>query len=170
MADDVWIRPVDPRPLMFEARSAISGSAPASGLRVDAAQVVSMPLNGRTAVSDAGLRVEIENQGGLSITDAQIFRSGQVYRLPRIGGTLSTLLDPTRWEPFARQPNPPPDVGERFMEEVLARLQRQPSSPDVVAWFVGRLGDGPPAAGRAMRAGAYRLGFMPLRELSEDLP
>src|SRR3989475_6781169 len=138
---------VGPPPLTFAAPSATGGGAPASGLRVDAAQVVSMPLNGRTAVSDAGLRVEIDNRGGLSITDAQIFRGGQVYRLPRIGATLSTLLDPTRWEPFARQPNPPPDVSERFMEEVLARLQRQPSSPDAVAWPRGRLRPGPPGAG-----------------------
>ncbi len=170
MADDVWIQPVEPRPLTFDAPSAISGSAPASGLRVDAVQVVAMPLNGRTAVSDAGLRVEIDNRGGLSITDAQIFRGGQVYRLPRIGATLSTLLDPTRWEPFARQPNPPPDVGDRFTEEVLARLQGQPSSPDVVAWLVGRLGDGQPAARRSMRVDAYRLVVMPLRESSEDRP
>src|SRR3989475_4740482 len=149
---------VGPPPLTFAARSAISGSAPASGLRVDAAQVVSMPLTGRTAVSDAGLRVEIDNRGGGSITDAQIFRGGQVYRLPRIGATLSTLLDPTRWEPFGRQPNPPPDVGDRFMEEVLGRLQRQPSSPDVVAWLVGRLGDGQPAAGQSIRGNASRVG------------
>src|SRR3989442_8675665 len=84
MADDAWMQPVEPRPLTFDAPSAISGSAPASGLRVDAAQVVSMPLTGRTAVSDAGLRVEIDNRGGGSITDAQIFRGGQVYRLPCI--------------------------------------------------------------------------------------
>src|SRR5256712_7749805 len=153
MADDVGIQPVEPRPLTFDAPSAIGGSAPASGLRVDAAQVVSMPLNGRTAVSDAGLRVEIENRGGLSITDAQIFRGGQVYRLPRIGATLSTLLDPTRWEPFARQPNPPPDVGDRFMEGVLGRLQRQPPSPDVVALPLGRVARAGPAAGRADSAG-----------------
>src|SRR3989475_1471171 len=158
MADDVWIHPVEPRPLTFDAPSAISGSAPASGLRVDAAQVVSMPLTGRTAVSDAGLRVEIDNRGALNITDAQIFRGGQVYRLPRIGATLSTLLDPTRWEPFGRQPNPPPDVGDRFMEEVLGRLQRQPSSPDGVAWLVGRLGDGQPAAGQSIRGNASRVG------------
>src|SRR3989442_14160313 len=149
MADAVWIQPVEPRPSASPQPSAHCGAAPASGLRVDAAQVVSMPLNGRTAVSDAGLRVEIDNRGGLIITDAQIFRGGQVYRLPRIGATLSTLLDPTRWEPVGRQPNPPPDVGDRFMEEVLARLQRQPSSPDVVAWLLGRLGGGPPAAGPA---------------------
>src|SRR2546428_7423097 len=107
MADDVWIQPVEPRPLTFDAPSAISGSAPASGLRVDAAQVVSMPLSGRTAVSDAGLRVEIENQGGLSITDAQIFRGGQVYRLPRIGGALCTLLGPYQWGAVGRPPHAP---------------------------------------------------------------
>src|SRR3989442_6963607 len=162
MADAVWIQPVEPRPLTFDAPSAFGGSAPASGLRVDAAQVVSMPLNGRTAVSDGGLRVEIDNRGGLRITDAQIFRGGQVYRLPRIGATLSTLLDPTRWEPFARQPNPPPDVSERFMEEVLARLQRQPSSPDVVAWLVRRVGDGAPAAGRSNRVEGYPAGVKAL--------
>src|SRR2546428_11166940 len=99
MADDVWIQPVEPRPLTFDAPSAISGSAPASGLRVDAAQVVSMPLNGRTAVSDAGLRVEIDNRGALNITDAQIFRGGHVYRLPLIGPPLSTRLDPATLEP-----------------------------------------------------------------------
>src|SRR2546428_4232846 len=170
MAEEVWMQPVEPRPLPFDAPSAISGSAPASGLRVDAGQVVSMPLTGRTAVSDAGLRVEIDNRGGLSIPDAQIFRGGQVYRLPRIGATLSTLLDPTRWEPFARQPNPPPDVGDRFMEEVLARLQRQPSSPEVVAWLVGRLGDGQPTAGRSMRVDAHRLVLVPLRAPLEGRP
>src|SRR3989442_8670845 len=157
MADDVWIQPVEPRLLTFDGPSAISGGAPASGLRVDASQVVSMPLNGRTAVSDAGLRVEIDNRGALNITDAQIFRGGQVYRLPRIGATLSTLLDPTRWEPFGRQPNPPPDVGDRFMEEVLGRLQRQPSAPDVVAWLVGRLGGGQAATGQSHWVGRHRL-------------
>jgi len=171
MPDDARMQPVEPRPLTFDTPFALSGPAPVAGLRVDAAQVVPMPLVGRAVVNAAGLRVEIDNRSGLSIADARIFRGGQIYRLPRIGANVSTQLDPTKWEPFARQPNPPADVGDRFMEEVLARLPRQPPTPDIAAWLVGRIGAaGPTIVGRLMRVEAHQLVVVPLRDASERIP
>lgn len=168
--EDAWMQPVEPRPLTFDAPSAIRGTAPAFGLRVDATQVVPMSLDGRAAINAAGLRVEIDNRGGLTLTNARIVRGGQIYRLPQIGATLSVSLDPARWEPFARQPNPPVDVSDRFMEEVLAGLQRQPPAPGIVAWLVGRSSGALAVVGGAMRVEAHRLVVVPLRDASEKRP
>lgn len=167
-SEDVWMQPAEPHPLTFASPFSISGMAPASGLRLDATKMVPMSLDAQAVANAAGLRVEIDNRTGPSIDDARIVRGGQIYRLPRIGATLSVALDPTRWEPFARQANPPADVTDRFMEEVVARLQRQP--PDGIAWLVGRLGGGPTVGGPGMRVDARRLVIIPLRDASGGSP
>ena len=169
-AEDAWMQPAEPRPLTFDAPFAISGNAATSGLRVDATEVVPASLDGYAATSDAGLRVEIDNRGGPSIADARIVRGGQIYQLPPIGATLSLSLDPTRWEPFARQPHPPADVSDRFMEEVVARLQRQPPAPGGIAWLVGRVGGGHTVGGPALQVDAHRLIVVPLRAPLEGSP
>jgi hypothetical protein len=162
--DDSWVQPVEPRPLTFDGPSAISASALLSGLRVDATQVVPMPLQGRAVSDEAGLRAEVDNRSGVAITDAQIFRSGQVYRLARLGAKFSTVLDPARWEPFRRQPNPPATLHERAIEDVLVRLQQQRATPDTVAWLVGRLEDGRLVlAGRPMAVEAHQVVVVPLQ-------
>ena len=167
-AESVWMQLPEPHPLTFSAPFSISGMAPASGLRLDATEIVPMSLHAQAAVNAAGLRVEIDNPNGPSIDDARIVRGGQIYRLPRIGATLSVTLDPTRWEPFTRQANPPADVTERFIEEVVARLQRQ--APDSIAWLVGRLGRGPTVGGPGMRVDARGLVIVPLRDASGGGP
>lgn len=164
------VQPVEPHPLTFDGPRTVSGRAPVSGLRLDAQQIVSMPVEGRVTPDASGLRVEIENHSAVGIGDALVFRNGQVYRLPRLGESASVHLDPARWEAFARPANPPAAPGDRLLDEVLARLPRQPAGADA-AWLVGWIAD-PRLAfrGRPMEVEVYQLLVLPLRAVEQAAP
>lgn len=167
---DAGVQPVEPHPLTFDGPAAVSGRAPVFGLRLDAQQMVSLPVEGRVTSDASGLRVEVENRSALSIGDARVFRNGQVYRLPRVGQTLAVHLDPALWEAFARQANPPAAAGDRLLEEVLARLPRHPAGADA-AWLVGWIAD--PRLlfrGGPMQVEVHQLLVLPLRAVEQAAP
>lgn len=160
---EATVQPIEPAPLTFDGSGTISGSAPKTGLKFEVRQVAALAVEGRVDAGPEGLRLTISNRSGLQISGAMVFRGGQRYRLPRIGAQLSALLDPAGWEAAIRQPVPPPDTGDRLIEEVLARLQRRQSSPDVAAWLVGRIQDERLAVrGRPMQVESHQVLVLPL--------
>lgn len=101
----------------------IAGQAPPEGIRFELLQILPFAVRGTTALTAEGLHVEIENQSGLRIREPSIYLDGQTYRLTEIQTHLSTVLDPTKWEPADR-----PRIGS---DELERRVQQ---------WTFGRLG------------------------------
>lgn len=159
---DATVQPIGPASFIFDGPSAISGNAPTSGLKVEVQQLVALAVDGAVEAGPAGLRLGISNRTGSEISDALVFRNGQVFRLPRIGAQFSMHLDPAGWEEVVRQPVPPPGTGDRFIDEVLGRLRGQ-TFPDVGAWLVGRITDERlTVRGRPMQVESHQLLVLPL--------
>ncbi len=164
---DAAVRPVGPASLIFEGPSAIRGNAPASGLKVEAQQLVALAVDGAVEAGPAGLRLGISNRTGSEILDALVFRNGQVFRLPRIGPQFSAQLDPAGWVEAARRLAPPPGTEDRFIDEVLVRLRGR-TSPDAGAWLVGRITDDRLIMrGQPMQVESYQILVLPLPLIKE---
>lgn len=134
------LRAMEPAPLVLtDGGAVVNGTMPAGSVRFELTHLVPFPLRGRAVQDTQGVRVELENRAQRTITHAVLYRAGHRYRLPDIGPQLTVPLDPAKWEPVTRGPVPPPDLGDRLEEWVLARLQRETRADTV--WLVGRVRD-----------------------------